>query len=422
MAKLGTLNIAITASAKGVAKALARVRKGVAGLAKKAVSLPGLAAVGGGIFAAKEVLGVADAYVDLDTRLTSLLGTTENAANAQEELFQLSQRTGTAMSANANAFTKLSIASGMTGLSVEENITVLEGLNKIFAISGASALDTSIAMRQLGQSLASGRLQGDEFRSIAEATPMLLVKLSKQLGVAVGDLKKMGSEGELTSEILGEAFLAIANDSEIAMAELPKTSARAFQRIINSAQRLWDHINDNTGLIGAIADKFDEVAVWIEANEYRFIEWAQNMKNWIIDNAPGMKEQLMSVFREVSNLVQELWPPILDLLRQMIPIIQQVLPWVAKLVGSITTAIDWWSKLARDLEEQDLGAEIRASAERKMAEETEQKAKEKIEKEIRERGASGGGGVSITNNISEKMNRSDLARLSTDQARQATRA
>jgi tape measure domain-containing protein len=421
MARLGELSIVITANAKAVSKTFGKIGKGIKNLAKKAVSLPGIATAGAGIFAAKEVLGVADAYIDLDTRLTSLLGTSQDAAHAQEELFKVSKRTGTSVLTNANAFTKLSIASKMTGLNVEENMQVLEALNKIFAISGASALDTSIAMRQLGQSLASGRLQGDEFRSIAEATPMLLVKLSEQLGVAVGDLKKMGSEGELTSEILGKAFLAISQDSEIAFAEMPKTSARAFQRIINSAQRLWDHINDNTGLIDFVADKFDEVAVWIEQNEHRFIDWAKNMKAWLIQNIPDITARFGSIFKEVAELIETIWPDIKSLLLTTIDIAKAVLPWIAKIVNALSVAIKFWRNFF------DISANTKRREEvlaRSKEEEKEARAKEKIEKEISAREGGGGAakGVTINNNISEKMNRSDLARLSTDQARQVARA
>ncbi len=417
MAKLGELSIAITANTKAFTKAIGKIKSGVAGLGKKAFSLPGLAAVGGAGFAAKELLAVGDAYIDLDTRLASLLGTSQEASEVQEELFQMSQRTGSSVLANANSFTKLTIAQKMTGLTATENLQVLEGLNKIFAISGASALDTSIAMRQLGQALASGRLQGDEFRSIAESTPMLLVKLSEQLNVGVGDLKAMGSEGKLTSDILGKAFLNIANSGDIAFAELPKTSARAFQRVINSAQRLWDHINDNTGLISFIADEFDSLAVWLEQNEYRFIGWAQDMKSWIVENAPDIKERFGAIFLETAELIQTVWPDIKAIMMSTIDIAKQVLPWIEKVVNALTVAIKWWKQYFAEQRQERIEADLESYQRGVIPEFPE-------DPDLLTRGdfSRGQGSVTINNNINQKFSRNDVVRLNTEQQRQAARS
>lgn len=418
MAKLGELSVQITANIKQFTKALGKVKSGVAGIGKKVFSLPGLAAAGGAGFVAKEILSVGDAYIDLDTRLTSLLGTSQEAAEVQEELFQMSQRTGSSVLANANSFSKLTIAQKMTGLTATENLEVLEGLNKIFAMSGASALDTSIAMRQLGQALASGRLQGDEFRSIAESTPMLLVELSKQLNVGVGDLKKMGSEGELTSDKLGKAFLNISRSGDVAFAEMPKTSARAFQRIINSAQRLWDHVNDNTGIIQFIADEFDSVAVWLEENEFRFIGWAQDIKRWLDENGEGLKQGIKEIFQATIDLLKVAGPDIKKIMLAMVDAAKAVLPWIAKIIESLKIAIVWWEKFFQEQAKQRAQADLE-SLQRGVIPEFDEGV------ELGARGLEAAGPrnrTSINNYISQKFTRQDVVRLNTEQQRQAGRS
>lgn len=401
MGKLGTLAVAITASTKQFIRAIGTVKKSVSGLGKSMVSIPGL---GGGFavgFAAKKLLEVGDAYVNLDAQLTDLTGTALDASMVQEDLFQMSQRTGTAVLANTKAFAKLQIAQERTGLDAQQNIKVLEGLNKIFALSGASATDTSIAMQQLGQALASGVLQGDEFRSISEAAPGLLRALAAELGVATGDLKKMGSEGKLTSEILGKAFLSIASGGAAAFKEVPQTSERAFQRIINSAQRLWDHVLDNTGIIGIISEKFDEVAAWIENNSHRFVQWAINLKNWVEANFPIVQEKVLSVFNTMKETAIAWWPVIKDVFTRTIAIIQEVIPWVEKIISLI--------KSAAQLRES-LGGNIPG-----------QIVEEQLEKNRRKRegGLSSG---TIVNNINQKLSRSDLSTLNRNQERQLARA
>lgn len=403
MATLGAIKIPIKVVTKGVSSSIGMVKKSL----KSLVSMPGLGAIFGGGFAAKELLEVGDSYINLNAKLTDLLGTAWQAEEAQENLYQMSQRTGTQVEANADAYTKLIIAQKMTGLNAYENIEVLEGLNKIFALSGANALDTSIAMRQLGQALASGKLQGDEFRSIAEAAPGLLLKLSEALGVPIGDLKKMGSEGKLTSEILGKAFLDIARSNDMAFKELPVTSARAFQRIINSAQRLWDNILDNTGLITLISNKFDEVALWIEQNQGRFTEWAMVVKDFVVARWEEIRAESERLFNQLAIYAAEWGPKIKKVFEDVITIILRLLPYIQKVLdGLIAIGSAAYSKeeLA-GVGAFDTQAEFRGS-------------------EGGSQSAVGGRGTktTINNNITQKMSRNDLAQLNTDQARQASRS
>lgn len=419
MAKLGDLKVRIRAETKAFARAMGQAKKLVSGLGSSVKSLSKVGLVGGatGIFAAKELLAVGDAYVNLDARLTNLTGDAKTAADVQEQLFQMSQRTGTAVLANANAFTKLQLAQSMTGKTADENLEILEAINKIFALSGANALDASIAMRQLGQALASGRLQGDEFRSISEAAPGLMVELAKELGVATGALKKMGSEGELTSDILSDAFLNIARTSELAFKEIPVTSDRAFTRIVNSLQKVWDNILDNTELIPFIADQFDQLASWIEANSPRFVDWAIQMKEWIITNWPEIKSQVLDLFVKTKEAIIEIAPAVIQVFGIIKTLSKEILPVISQIINAITTAIRFWKEFF------DISGNT--------AEREEILAKGRIEREIAENQGAGAEGAAATprgnatvinNNISEKFSRSDLARLNTDQERQAARA
>ena len=77
---------------------------------------------------------------------------------------------------------------------------------KSFKIGGASGQEQSAGMYQLTQALASGRLQGDEFRSIMENAPMLAQAISNYVGVGMGDLRQLSSEGKLTAEIIKNAM------------------------------------------------------------------------------------------------------------------------------------------------------------------------------------------------------------------------
>ena len=80
------------------------------------------------------------------------------------------------------------------------------GFNAIAKVAGLNATEASAAFTQLAQALGSGRLQGDEFRSIAEQVPQLLKAVSDETGIATGKLKDFASKGLLKSDILIRAL------------------------------------------------------------------------------------------------------------------------------------------------------------------------------------------------------------------------
>ena len=106
-------------------------------------------------------------------------------------------------------------------------------------MAGASAIESSNAFRQLAQALGSGRLQGDEFRSISEQIPTLLAPISDELGVTVGELKKFASEGKLTSEVVLRALRKIETDGGASLkALLENDPTQVFKNLSNETENL----------------------------------------------------------------------------------------------------------------------------------------------------------------------------------------
>ncbi len=62
-------------------------------------------------------------------------------------------------------------------------------------------------MLQLSQAFASGKLQGDEFRSLSENMPAIMDILAKSMNVPRGKLKELSSEGKITAEVLKKALI-----------------------------------------------------------------------------------------------------------------------------------------------------------------------------------------------------------------------
>jgi tape measure domain-containing protein len=92
-----------------------------------------------------------------------------------------------------------------TGVALKDIETVYNGVNKAALAAGLSNADTSGVFLQLSQALGSGALQGDELRSIMERMPAVGQAVAKVMGVTVGEVKKLGSEGKITTEVMIKA-------------------------------------------------------------------------------------------------------------------------------------------------------------------------------------------------------------------------
>ena len=97
------------------------------------------------------------------------------------------------------------------------------------------------------------RLQGDEFRSISENIPPLLDIFAKELKVTRGELKKLGSEGKITSDIIATALLKETENIAKQYDGLGPTISQATTQIGNSILKLTGTFNEVTGFADALA-------------------------------------------------------------------------------------------------------------------------------------------------------------------------
>jgi tape measure domain-containing protein len=105
---------------------------------------------------------------------------------------------------------------------LQDVANVYEGFNTLLALNKVNTQNAASATLQLNQALGSGRLAGEEFNAISEATPQLLDAVAKVMGRTRGELKQLASDGKISSEVLIEALTRIrtegAEDLETAFA------------------------------------------------------------------------------------------------------------------------------------------------------------------------------------------------------------
>lgn len=224
-----------------VAKEAASIRdeiKSIMGQVNKGLQFAG-AVTGIGI-AATAVKDVATAAAQTADQLTSVRSRinlindgTQTTAEIMDKVFDAAQRSRGSYVDMADSVAKLNMLAKDAFSSNDEAIMFVEQLNKQFKVSGASIEESSAAMYQLTQAMAAGKLQGDEFHSIMENAPMLAQSIAQEMGLTVGQLKDMSSQGLITADIIKEALFNSAEETNAKFAEIPMTFAEVGQSIQN---------------------------------------------------------------------------------------------------------------------------------------------------------------------------------------------
>lgn len=176
----------------------------------------------------------------------------EKATAAMRALQQISTRTQTDIGANAKVFTRLNQSVVEMGGNQDDTLRVTELLGKAVRVSGASATEASSAMNQFAQALGSGKLSGDELRSLMENAPYLMRQLAEGIGVPIGALKKLGEEGKLTAEVVVNALTKAAAKIDADFQRLPKTLAGAMTVTGDAAMRANEAFDTLTGTSAAL--------------------------------------------------------------------------------------------------------------------------------------------------------------------------
>ena len=209
-----------------------QVSKGIeAGAAVAGISMMGMALKEVATTAAQ----TADRLTSIRSRLNLVNDGTQTTADLMNKIYDAAQRTRGGYDDMADSVAKLNMLAKDAFSSNDEAIEFVEQMNKQFKISGASIQESSAAMYQLTQSMAAGKLQGDEFHSIMENAPMLAQSIAKEMGMTVGELKNVSSEGMITADVIKNALFNSAEETNAKFAEMPMTFAEVGQSIQNEA-------------------------------------------------------------------------------------------------------------------------------------------------------------------------------------------
>ena len=257
-------------------KAESVLGKRMGSIVSKAFSaLPMAGMVAGVALVGQEVLevgakatAVSDKFASIKARINLINDGSQSTADIMDKVYQASERTRGSYTDMLDSVAKLNMLAKDSFTSNDEAIRFVEQLNMQFKLSGANVNEVSSAMTQLTQAMAAGRLQGDEFNSIMENAPMLAQAISQEMGVPIGQLKELGSEGAITAEVIKNALFNSADETQAKFNEMPMTFQEVGQQLSNAMFQAFQPVMEELSSMTASEDfktAIDGIGVAIQA-------------------------------------------------------------------------------------------------------------------------------------------------------------
>ena len=293
-------------------KAINRNTKSIAG---------GFSAVGRAAGAAFSIIGAvkglagltraSDQVELLEGSFQALLGTGDRASDMMERVFRTVQETGAGLDDTSSAFQRLSIGLREIGGSNAQIDQVANTFIKLGRVSGTSMFETNAALVQFSQGLASGKLQGDELRSIMERLPLITEliadeysRVNDNIKVTRGEVKQLGREGKITSEIMANALLNASTEVAAQFELLVFTMDQELNALKGTATILLAELSSATG-IG------DGIKAGIGAANEALSAFTRNLKPFLNDMETLWKssEAIRTTFKSLAFMITALLIP-----------------------------------------------------------------------------------------------------------------
>lgn len=268
--------------------------------------------MGGISFAAlaKGAIDASDSVTLLQSKLRLVTTGQENLAKVQDQVVNLARQTRTDFSSVGELYARVARSSKSLGASQSDVLRVTKAVSQAIQISGNTATEASAGMIQLAQALASGTLRGDELRSVLEQMPRVAEAIATGLGTTVGQLRKLGEQGKLTSDLV---FKALISQSETLNSEFNKLkptigqsigvltgelklATAEFLNVTGTTDRFTGSINILSKAIRGLSDAFQSAFSAMDSYWDRFNKWLDESDKKI-HSFLGLNDQLFEAIK-----------------------------------------------------------------------------------------------------------------------------
>lgn len=210
----------------------------------------------------QKVMQWADAWTSASGQIKIATASAAEHAAVTNELFRAAQTTASSFSSMVEMYSRTARAGKELGASQSQIIQFTENVGKSLGVQGVSSQQAAGALLQLGQAMGGGVVRAQEFNSVLEGAPYILQIVANNIDAAngsIGQLRSMMVDGELTSKMFFDAFLAGSDQISEDFSQMSMTFGNGFTVLTNSMTQLIGKLNESS----TFGDKFAKAMVAI---------------------------------------------------------------------------------------------------------------------------------------------------------------
>lgn len=267
-----------------------------------------LAVAAAGAFSIASIVKAADTWASLEGRLKLATSSTEAMRDAQAQLFAVSNTNRSNLESTIELYAKIARNQKELNMSTQQMIGLTDTVGKTLIISGSSAESASQALIQFSQSMSSGILNGEEYRSVAEQAPRLLRAIAEgwknadgSIGISAGKLRALALDQQLTMS--DKVLPAIQRASKLIgyeFSQMPLTVGQALTVAENHLLKFVGVTGQTSGAAGALAESIIYLGEHVEPITASVLSAAGA---WLTYQAAVMGVSFVSLIGSISTAI-----------------------------------------------------------------------------------------------------------------------
>lgn len=210
-----------------------------------------------GVQEAWRAIRAADTMQQLEARVRLATEAQGDFNAVWSQLLDNASGNGARLADTIDLFTGISRAAPEIGATRDEVLQVVNAVQQLAALSGATGTQMSNAMLQFSQAMAGGVLRAEELNSIIENTPAIAEAIANGMGKTVGQLRQAVLAGTVLSRDVFGSLASQAPEIAQKFADLPVSIDRQINSLGNEVGRLiseLDRLIGATSLVGLIIE------------------------------------------------------------------------------------------------------------------------------------------------------------------------
>lgn len=245
---------------------------------------------------------MADEYSSIQNRMKLYITDAKELGKVNSQLAQFSMENNVGLRETATLFSRLAPSMQKLGANTAAITTVVDAFGKSMRIGGATAMEAASATIQFSQAMASGKLAGDEFRSISEASPRFLKAIAEGSGIAADKLKEMSAAGMLTTQVISKALLKEYPKLIEENKKLGITMEQGANAVKTGFLVAIGEFNEGAGITKALGEAMLGLAQGMLTGAQNARQFGKDVNDWFSANA-GTISTVVDAFKLLATVI-----------------------------------------------------------------------------------------------------------------------